>query len=182
MADAIDTTNTARLASADSPPCPARFREVMGSLAGTVAVVTALGDRGQPLGMTVSSLTPVSQNPPLILFCPALTSRTWPLLRAADGLCVSILNEHQQDLSVQFAKAENRFAGVSWTLSPGGMPVLKGSIAWLECFVIDQHRAGDHEIVVAQLRHIGTAGGAPLLRHRGRYTRIATPGTGVSSA
>ncbi|MFF5239431.1 flavin reductase family protein [Streptomyces microflavus] len=174
--------HTAPGASADSLPCPERFREVMGSLAGTVAVVTALGARGKPLGMTVSSLTSVSQNPLLILFCPALTSRTWPLLRAADGLCVSILHEHQQDLSVQFAEADRRFAGVAWTPSPGGMPVLDGSIAWLECSVIAQHRAGDHEIVVAQLHHIGSAGGGPLLRHRGRYARVVTPETEAPSA
>ncbi|WP_405443873.1 flavin reductase family protein [Streptomyces avidinii] len=179
MTDAIDTSRTDPVTTAGSPSCRAGFREVMRSLAGTVGVVAALDDRGRPVGMTVSSLTSVSLEPPLALFCPALTSRTWPLLRAADGLCVSILNERQQDLSRKFAGAENRFAGVSWTPSPGGMPVLGGSVAWLECSVADAHRAGDHHIVVVRLHHTGSSGGGPLLRHRGRYARLAAPGEGL---
>ncbi|MFF3265066.1 flavin reductase family protein [Streptomyces sp. NPDC002932] len=155
----------------------------MGRLADTVAVITALGDGGQPLGMTVSSLTSVSLEPPLVLFCPAVTSRTWPLLRAAGSLCINVLSEHQQGLSVQFAKAAKRFEDVAWMPSPGGVPMLRGSLAWLECSVINRHRAGDHEIVVARLHHIASAGcGGPLLRHQGRYARLAIPGAEVPGA
>ncbi|WP_405533398.1 flavin reductase family protein [Streptomyces avidinii] len=83
--------------------------------------------------------------------------------------------------SRKFAGAENRFAGVSWTPSPGGMPVLEGSVAWLECSVADEHRAGDHHIVVVRLHHTGSSGGGPLMRYRGRYARLAAPGEGLAS-
>ena len=50
------------------------FRDVLGRFATGVAVVTAMSD-GEPVGMTCQSFSSVSLSPPLVLFCPARTSR-----------------------------------------------------------------------------------------------------------
>jgi 3-hydroxy-9,10-secoandrosta-1,3,5(10)-triene-9,17-dione monooxygenase reductase component len=57
------------------------LRQVFLDLPRPVAVVTGLSPSGQPVGVTVSSLTSASLTPPLVLFCPALTSRTWATAR-----------------------------------------------------------------------------------------------------
>ena len=151
------------------------FRDVLSCLASGVVAVTALDDGGQPLGLTVSSFVSVSLEPPLVLFCVAVTSRTWPRMRAADGICVNILTEDQQDVSVRLSSGgAEKFQSVAWTPSAGGMPVLPGASTWLECTVVDEYRAGDHDIVVSRVARVApTTDGGPLIRHRGHYVRLA---------
>ncbi|MEU7058305.1 flavin reductase family protein [Streptomyces sp. NPDC046197] len=147
----------------------------MSCLASGVVAVTALDDGGRPLGLTVSSFVSVSLEPPLVLFCIAVTSRTWPRMRAADGICVNILSEDQDGVSVRLSSGgAQKFDDVPWTPSAGGMPVLHGALTWLECTVMDEHRAGDHDIVVSRVHRVAPATeGGPLVRHRGRYARLA---------
>ena len=57
-----------------------------------VAAVCALID-GEPVGMVMSSFTSVSLDPPLVSVCVDLNSSTWPRLRSAPWLGVSILGE-----------------------------------------------------------------------------------------
>ena len=59
-----------------------RFRDVLGHFATGVTVVTSMSG-GEPVGMTCQSFCSVSLSPPLVLFCPAKTSRAWPLMRQA---------------------------------------------------------------------------------------------------
>ena len=59
-----------------------QFRDVLGIFATGVTVVTSMsGD--EPVGMTCQSFSSVSLEPPLVMFCPAKTSRAWPLMRQA---------------------------------------------------------------------------------------------------
>ncbi|MFC9643854.1 flavin reductase family protein [Streptomyces mirabilis] len=151
------------------------FRDVLSCLASGVVAVTALDGGGRPLGLTVSSFVSVSLDPPLVLFCVAVTSRTWPQMRTADGICINILSEDQQGVSVRLSSGgTERFHDVAWTPSAGGMPVLPGALTWLECTVTDEHRAGDHDVVVSRVDRVAPAAeGGPLIRHRGRYVRLA---------
>jgi 3-hydroxy-9,10-secoandrosta-1,3,5(10)-triene-9,17-dione monooxygenase reductase component len=155
------------------------FRDILSRLATGVVAVTALDNVGRPLGITVSSFTSVSLEPPLVLFCIAATSRTWPRMRLSEGICINILGEHQQDVSVQLSSSgTEKFDEVTWTPSTNGNPVLHGVLAWLECTVTNEYRAGDHHIVVSRVdRAASAADGGPLIRNRGRYVRLAGPST-----
>ncbi len=149
------------------------FREVLGQFATGVTVVTAMaGD--EPVGMAVNSFTSVSLDPPLVLFCAARSSGTWPRIRAAGRFAVNILGEHQEDVSRLFAtKGADRFASVSWRVGASGAPVLDDVLAYVDCVIDAEHDAGDHVIVVGRVLDLGlTAECGPLLFHGGGYGRL----------
>jgi 3-hydroxy-9,10-secoandrosta-1,3,5(10)-triene-9,17-dione monooxygenase reductase component len=149
---------------------PAVMREVLGHFASGVTVVTAVTDDG-PLGFTCQSFSSLSLDPPLVAFAPARTSRTWPRLRDIGRFCVNVLAEGQDDVSQNFANAGgDRFAGVDWTTSVHGSPVLDGVVAWIDGELWAEYDGGDHTIVVARVLDLGAhPDRRPLLYHRGSY-------------
>ena len=152
-----------------------RFRSVLGRFATGVVAVTAIDPAtGQPTGLAANSFTSVSLDPPLVAFCVAHTSTTWPKVRAANRHCINILAEHQREICLQLAtKGGDKFGGLTWTKSPGGHPVLDGAVAWLECSPEAEHKAGDHVIVVCRVHHLDKHhAGGPLLFYRGSYGRF----------
>lgn len=159
-----------------APVEPRRLRTVAGRFTTGVVAVTALrGSDGAPAGLAVNSFTSVSLDPPLVLFCVARTSTSWPDVRSADRFCVNILGEGQRDLSARFATSgSDKFGEASWTPSPGGAPVLDGSIGWIECSVEEEIPAGDHDVVIARVHELDTHHeDSPLLFFRGLYGRYA---------
>ena len=88
------------------------LRQVFLDLPQPVAVVTGLSPSGEPVGMTVSSLTSASLAPPLVLFCPAVTSRAWAAARERGTFAVNILGHQHGELAVRFAGPRDRFAGL----------------------------------------------------------------------
>ena len=152
-----------------------RFRSVLGRFATGVVAITALDpDTGDPCGLAANSFTSVSLDPPLVAFCVAHTSTTWPRVRGAKVLTVNVLAEHQQPVCAQLAASGgDKFAGLDWTVSPGGNPVLDGTLAWIDCAVEAEHLAGDHMIVVARVLQLDTHHeGGPLVFFRGGYGRF----------
>jgi flavin reductase (DIM6/NTAB) family NADH-FMN oxidoreductase RutF len=152
-----------------------RFRSVLGRFATGVVAITAIDqETSKPTGLTANSFTSVSLDPPLVGFCVAHTSSTWPRLRLADRLCINILSEPQQDVCRQLSvQGGDKFAAINWTTSPGGGPILKEALAWIECTVESEYPAGDHVIVVARVHHFDKHHeGEPLLFYRGVYGRF----------
>ena len=157
-----------------------RFRDVLGVFATGVTVVTAMAD-GKPVGMTCQSFSSVSLEPPLVMFCPARTSRTWPSMRETGHFCVNFLASGQKHVSHGMAtRGPGKFEGVGWKPSPiTGSPLIDGVLGWVDCRVEQVHEAGDHYIVVGRVLDLdfgdGTVespeSGVPLLFHRGSYTR-----------
>lgn len=150
---------------------PGRFRSVLGHFCTGVTVITAQGSDG-PVGFACQSFAALSLDPPLVLFCPGKGSRAWPVIEAAGRFAVNVLTEEQRDLSTVFgSRGEDKFAGVDWTPSPSGAPLLTGALAWVDCAVDAVHDAGDHYIVVGRVLELGEPGaGRPLLFYRGGYT------------
>ncbi len=146
------------------------MRHVLGHYPTGVVIVTALGEKG-PAGMTCNSFTSVSLDPPLILFCPAKSSTTWPEIAGAGRFCVNVLSHHQRELCERFAaRGADRFGGVGWTPSPLGAPRLDGAICWLDCEQHEVIEAGDHWIVVARVTGVGVEDDpTPLVFFRGGF-------------
>ncbi|MFC5950453.1 flavin reductase family protein [Pseudonocardia lutea] len=154
---------------------PADFRAVLGHFATGVVAITAVDPAtGRPTGLAANSFTSVSLDPPLVAFCVAHTSSTWPLLKAAGTFVVNVLAAEQEHVCRQLAvKGGDKFAGLEWEPSPGGAPILAEGLAWLEADVAAEHPAGDHTIVVANVRHIYASERTPLLFFRGAYGGIS---------
>lgn len=168
---ASEAVNATEVGSIDAM----RFRSVLGTFATGVVAVTAIDPAsGEPTGLAANSFTSVSLNPPLVAFCVAHTSTSWPKVRAAGRHCINVLAEHQREICLQLAtKGRDKFNGLTWTASPAGQPVLDGAVAWLECSPEREYEAGDHVIVVCRVHHLDKHhSGDPLLFYRGSYGRF----------
>lgn len=154
------------------------MRRVLGHFAtGVVAVTCVHSETGEPTGLAANSFTSVSLYPPLVAFCVARTSTSWPLVRSSGRFTINILAEAQEHICRQLAApGTEKFRGVSWGPSPSGAPVLTGTLAWIEAEIENEHEAGDHTIVVARVRHLHATDQAPLLFFRGQYGRLSATG------
>src|SRR6478672_10993151 len=95
-------------------PDSASFRAVLGHFATGITVITAM-DGDEPVGLAANSFSSVSLDPPLVLFCPAKTSSTWPRIQRAGHFTVNVLDEHQEPVSQLFAKpGADRFGQIGW--------------------------------------------------------------------
>jgi 3-hydroxy-9,10-secoandrosta-1,3,5(10)-triene-9,17-dione monooxygenase reductase component len=150
------------------------FRAVMGAFPTGVAVLTARGQDGAVVGMTVNSLTSVSLDPLQVLVCLNQTCESHDIVLSTRAFALSLLPASAERLSMQFARStmRERFTEVSWRVESTGSPVLDDAIAWLDCSVAAVHSAGDHTIVVAEVIACGSRTGTPLVFHRGTYTRV----------
>jgi len=169
--------------SATSPAPPAQpsadaFRHVLGHFCTGVTVITTAGPDG-PAGFACQAFAALSLAPPLVLFCPSQTSTTWPVIERAGHFCANVLTDGQQELARRFGSSGgDKFAGVPWTPSPRGAPVLDGALTWVEGTVETVHEAGDHYLVTGRVTGLGaTRAGRPLLFYRGRYA-ATDPGSG----
>ena len=159
---------------ADRQADKARLREIMGHYATGASIVTATFD-GKPHGLAVNSLTSVSLEPPLILFCPAKSSDTWPAIRDAGHFVVNILAHGQLDMLKKFAKkGADRFADVGYHDSPSGSPVLHDVLAHLECRIEEIYDAGDHYVTLGRVLDLDVSDtGVPLVFYRGGFHELA---------
>jgi 3-hydroxy-9,10-secoandrosta-1,3,5(10)-triene-9,17-dione monooxygenase reductase component len=154
-------------------PDDKHFRSVLGHFATGVTIITAM-DGEEPVGMAANSFTSLSLDPPLILFCVAHTSSTWPRIEAAGTFAVNILGEDAEGLSQLFAmKGADRFSSTPWRVGVSGAPVLEEAIAYLDCRFEAEYPGGDHKIVVGRVLDLDMREGArPLLFYRGGYQRM----------
>lgn len=148
---------------------PKRFRSVMGAFPTGVAII-ATEWQGELFGATVNSLTSVSLDPCMLLFCTNEGSATGTAVRNRGLFSVNILGQHQSDLSARFTgKLENRFDDLDVVFSTDGMPLLKGSAAQLCGRVTAVHKAGDHDIILGEVLSGEDVACSPLVFHRGAY-------------
>jgi 3-hydroxy-9,10-secoandrosta-1,3,5(10)-triene-9,17-dione monooxygenase reductase component len=162
----------------DDPESAARarkFRDVLGLFASGVTVVTSMAD-GAPVGMTCQSFSSVSLEPPLVMFCPAKTSRAWPRMQRAGYFCVNFLAADQAEVSNAMAtKGSDKYDGIGWRPSSTGAPLLDGVLGFVDCTVHSVHEAGDHYVVLGRVAELGFGADdrQPLLYYRGGYDTVA---------
>lgn len=149
------------------------LRRVFGAFPTGVTAIAALVD-GTPTGMAASSFTSVSLDPPLVSVCVAHSSTTWPVLRDATRLGVSVLAVGQEQACVQLsARGGDRFANLEWRATSDGAVLIEGASAWLECSTEARHRAGDHDIVVLRVHELDADHGVgPLVFHASQFRRL----------
>jgi 3-hydroxy-9,10-secoandrosta-1,3,5(10)-triene-9,17-dione monooxygenase reductase component len=154
---------------------PVRFRQVFGHFCTGVTVVTS-ALAGEPVGFACQAFAALSLQPPLVLFCPAVASATWPRIERAGHFCVNVLAEGQRSLSRVFGTSgAGKFTGVRWSSTVDGSPVLDGVLAWAACRIEAVYPAGDHHLVVGRVTELGECReGRPLLFYKGQYTAATT--------
>lgn len=162
---------------ARAEPSPARFRQVLGHFATGVTVITTADAEG-PAGFACQAFAALSLEPPLVLFCPGRSSLTWRRVERTGHFCANVLSAAQRELARTFGTpsapagpgGEEKFAGVRWSPSASGAPVLDDVLTWAACTVENVHEAGDHFVVTGRVTELGDPRpGEPLLFYRGRY-------------
>ena len=153
---------------------PNKFRAALGRFTSGVTVITVETGRGEVHGMTASSFCSVSLRPPLILVCIDHLAETYLHLRERGRFGVSILREDQEALSEFFADPERnpdaaRRLDIHYHKMRRGTSVISGTLANLDCEVVQAHAAGDHTVFVGEVHEVQVFEGAPLLYFRGRY-------------
>ncbi|MDE1900508.1 MAG: flavin reductase family protein [Alphaproteobacteria bacterium] len=148
------------------------FRQTMGCFATGIAVVTAHNDKFGAFGLTVNSLTSVSLDPPLILFCIDKNASLHAAFRRADRFAVNILAAGQEDVSRHFASRHHHGQPKKiWDKPQGETPILRGTLGWLLCRRHKLYAGGDHTIIVGEVVDLRKRPGAkePLVYFHGRY-------------
>lgn len=160
--------------SSGLPPVSSEeFRHACSRFASGVTIATALDAQGTPHGLTVSSFTSVSLDPPLILICLGHQVTIIEHFRAAKHFGINILSEQQQSLSDRFArKGFDRFDGLPWDRGITGVPVIPGALAAIECSVHQRFSSGDHDIFVGLMVQTRVSDGEPLIHFASRYRRL----------
>ena len=153
------------------PPVDAlHFRRACSKFATGITVVTVLGEDGLPHGMTVNSFSSVSLHPPLISVSIDRRATILHRLLGASSLAINILTEHQREISHRFAhRVEDRFDNVEWFPGELGVPVLPDVLGVLECSLWQTVEAGDHYILISEVRAVKWAEGRPLLYFDSSY-------------
>ena len=147
------------------------FRKVLGKYPTGVTLVSSKDDQG-PFAMVIGSFGSVSLDPPLVQFMPAKESGTWLRIKKTGRYCVNVLGEQQLDLSNSFFnKDKDPFETIHWSESTLGSPIIEGCVAWIDCLIGDVHEAGDHYIVIGEVKAIGATekDEGPLLFLGGAY-------------
>ena len=163
------------------PPAPGDLADALRAVAAAVALVT-VADGRDDVGVTVSTLCPVSADPPLVSV--ALLGGTYPaeLLRRVDGFAVTVLAAGQRAVAGRFSAAGRPGArrlleGESPERGPrSGALIAAGGLAGLDCVIWKRVEAGDHLLVVAEVAGVAyvAEAGQPLVRFRGRYPQLTS--------
>ena len=158
------------------------FRTALGRFATGVTVITAESGTGtqarQPIGLTVNSFNAVSLSPPLVLWSLSGTASSYEAFMACESYVIQVLAANQSDIAMRFARGSQaeRFADLPVKRAPDGTLMLDThSASWFECTPYSHHVAGDHTIMVAQVRHCGHANVAPLVFHAGGFDLTPLP-------
>lgn len=150
------------------------LRHVFGDFPTGVTIITTLDAGKNPIGLTISSFTSVSLDPPLILWCMTRDSNMLGEFEACTHFAVNILAADQADLSRRFAMpSDERFDGIAFEQGEGGVPLLSGCTARLQCRNTAQHDGGDHVIFVGEITSFDQTEKSALAFSRGKYATIS---------
>ena len=153
------------------------FRGAMRHLAGGVSVITA--GRGRDIsGMTVTSVSSLSVDPPALIVSINREASSWPLVKRYGFFGVNILTSDQIDIAERFTgkgglKGAARFTGAAWTTRVSGVPLLVGALAAIDCEVEDVVERHSHAIVIGRVLDVAVSARTAVLAYwQGRYLAI----------
>jgi flavin reductase (DIM6/NTAB) family NADH-FMN oxidoreductase RutF len=149
---------------------PAALRAAMSRFPTGVTVVTASGPAG-PAGATANAVASLSLEPPLMLACLDLGSRTLVAVEHARLFGVNVLAAGQAALARRFSTKDphpEKWDGIAWR-ERAGTPKIEGVLIWLACELRDVHDGGDHVIATGRVLDLEAGDAEPLIFHRSEY-------------
>jgi flavin reductase (DIM6/NTAB) family NADH-FMN oxidoreductase RutF len=148
------------------------FRDVIGRFVTGVTVITTTA-AGVDHGTTVSAVSSLSLDPPMLLVCLNSTSDTQDAVLRSGVFGVNVLAEDQGEIAYRFAtKGADKFDGVAVRHGTTGVPLIERALAQVECEVQETVSGGTHTVFLARVRQAAGSDGAPLTYFRGRFGRL----------
>jgi flavin reductase (DIM6/NTAB) family NADH-FMN oxidoreductase RutF len=131
-----------------------QFRMIMRRFASGVSIITA-GRGGDITGMTVTSVTSLSVEPPRLMVSINRQASSFALIERLGLFGVSILRSDQLELAKRFSngqiKGRQRFDGIDWSPGVSGVPILREALATVECRVEEIIERHSHGIVIGSV-------------------------------
>ena len=151
------------------------YVNAMGRAVTGVNIVTTDGPGGR-FGLTVSAVSSVSADPPMLLVCINRHSPVCAALQTNQIFCVNMLSTHHKQVSDTFAgRPENGkpydFACASWDTAVTGAPRLVDALSTFDCVLETARDAGSHTIFIGRVLEAKAGCGSPLLYSRRAYGR-----------
>lgn len=155
--------------------CRDEFREALRNWASGVSVVTTKDGKGNLHGITVSAFASVSLEPPLVLICIDKFTASHYAFPESRRFVVNILSSEQEHLSRRFATPLlDKFGSLDFSETAEGVPILKDTLASLECRLISSYESGDHTIFIGEIEKAVVREGKPLVYFQGNYADLQT--------
>ncbi len=150
------------------------LRDALGCFATGVTIVTARHEE-QDYGLTCSSFNSVSLEPALVLWSLQRNNGCRDVYLNSGGYTVSVLAENQSELAMRFASGDHqdRFAGLKLQRSPSGRVLVPGCVAWFDCELKQSITAGDHDILLGEIKAFEHVQGHGLIFERSRFGKLA---------
>ncbi len=155
----------------------AAFRQGFRRHAAGVAIVTALGPDGGPVGFTATSLASLSAVPPLATFNIARSASSWPAIAETDWVVIHTLGVRNRSVAEKLAGDNSkRFEGDHWYPGPHGLPIIKDVTSWMVGRIVERIPVHNNAVVVVQIEQgsIGDDDNA-LLYHERTYLMPGDP-------
>jgi flavin reductase (DIM6/NTAB) family NADH-FMN oxidoreductase RutF len=152
----------------------ASFRNAMRQLPGGVSVIT-VGHEDDRSGMTVTSVSSLSVEPPTLIVCANKQSSTWALMRRYGAFGVNVLASNQQHIADRFSghdgvKGPARYNGEDWITLVTGTPLLANALAIIDCNIENTIERHSHAIVIGWVQAVRIHNAGPgLVYWQGRY-------------
>ena len=118
-----------------SPDPAEQLRHAMRQWASGIGIATTHQD-GQPHGLTVSSFTSISVDPPIVMISVHKEAEPHDQFLQAGVFAVTLLSAGQEQLSDRFAGRtgdQDRFSGLDTFTLETGSPLLPGGLAIFDC-------------------------------------------------
>lgn len=148
---------------------PELFRNVISHFASGVSIIT-VRENEIDYGITASAVSSVSLEPPMLLICANKNTGTCHAISSVGSFTVNILTENQGELAKQFARANSdKFKEVEMSHGELGNPVLKNTLAQLECRVVEEVTGGTHSVFLAEVQKAHALEGDPLVYFKGKF-------------
>jgi len=149
------------------------FTNAMRRAVSGVSIVTTDGNHGR-YGLTVSSMTSVSADPPMLLICINRNSVAHAAIAANRRFAVNVLASHQQHIASTFAGSTTlgpayHFDNGDWSVTASGLPQLAEPAAIFECEIESSMEAGTHSIFLARVASASGRDIAPLAYFNREY-------------
>jgi len=148
------------------------LRGSLGQFPTGVAIVTALAENRQPVGMTINSFSSVSLSPALISWSIDHQSASYKAFAEAKSFAVTVLAEDQADLAIRFAtRGANKFRGIETCRDDA--PVIPNGCAWFKCETYRSILLGDHTMLVGKVIEFAKNPIPPLVFKGGQFQQLA---------